>query len=179
MYFCTNCNKDCSKEWYGMDGGAGTPIIFCPECYNTHKSKYPKSTYGGGRGGSSEKEKPMDDKNVGLRCPKCGITKIQIRALHWMNVHGAGDLREGYLGIRAETLYLSEIAGCDAAKCVACDHTGTVADFRQKSVSQMLLDACQAQSDKYSAEGARASWSEVMDQVESAIKATKERGLNG
>lgn len=124
----------------------------------------------------------MSNENVGLRCPKCGETKnIQIRLDRWWaSISEEGNYSMSCMGFPYET----DICRCAMSEGT-CGHTATVADFRQKPVAQMLLEACEcyvsSQTDDNLNTAVLVNQVEIiaLELAEKALEAYKQRGPNG
>lgn len=123
--------------------------------------------------GKIKKENLMADE---LRCPKCRHDETI-----YIDCIVRRVLRDGKLDITPIIDWGNNGWG-KTSLCMcpnpACGHEATVADFRQKPVKQMLLEACEAVDGQYLPQ-LRESGDSVLRVVREAIQAYNERGLDG
>lgn len=119
---------------------------------------------------------PNLETDTGLRCPKCidGSTEERIHVTTLVAMR-ANSLGMGAVVPQNGLRFLES----DLCECKQCHYTATVADFRLKSVTQMLLDVVEevkrviGSKPKHTDED-RHFW----DISNAAIADAKERGLN-
>ena len=123
----------------------------------------------------------MADENIGLRCPKCGSDEgARVSVPYGVNVR-----KKSITGSRDTRTHCNYDDGCcDSDECMCleglCGHKATVADFRSKSVPQMLLEVAEKiiiDIKGFEYKGGR--FESVYLAAEAAIKAAKDRGLDG
>ena len=123
------------------------------------------------------------DENVELRCPKCGESKhIQIRLDRWWaDISEEGNYSMSCMGFPFDT---------DKCRCAmsegTCEYSATVADFRPKSVRQMLLEVAESVKNFYTSpriSGPTCNRCEdtfsLGEAAMKAVKAAMDRGLDG
>ena len=130
------------------------------------------------------------ESEFGLRCPKCDCRDVDtyLSISHRVSVRGVSAQLQGF----KVNLTTVDLDSAESATCCKCGHEATVADFRVKSVRQMLLDVAnkvlKANSEMengrdtapYGSKQMRPEeWDAIAGAAEAATEAFTQRGLYG
>lgn len=151
MFVCERCKKS------GLDANAMVAQPLCRPCFN-HIRSY------------KDAPEPAPETG-GLRCPKCEGDTIDVWAVGKRELIGNGTVRR-WAG-------RGEWNGGSPAECCGCSHQATVADFRVKSVRQMLLEVAELCIEYEDWPGLKPLWSEIYNAAKTALAAVEKWGLDG